>query len=272
MKGVADADPKKNGCPPDRDGDGILDPDDACPDVKGIHTDNPKTNGCPDRDGDGIVDAEDACPDVKGVRTSDPKTNGCPPDRDADGITDAEDACPDLAGARDSDPKKNGCPPDRDGDGIPDAEDACPDVPGVKTNDPATNGCPEKTVTVIKDEIFILEQVQFDVNKATIKPVSNKLLDEVAAVLKEHPEILRLEVQGHTDNTGSATWNKTLSGQRAEAVRKALVARKIKDGRMTSKGYGQEKPIADNGTDEGRAKNRRVQFIIVEKKAAKPAP
>jgi OmpA-OmpF porin, OOP family len=148
VPGVRTDDPKTNGCPPrpDRDGDGIFDDEDACPDVKGIKTDDPKTNGCPpDRDGDGVLDDDDACPDVNGVRTSDPKTNGCPPpppDRDGDGIPDSEDACPDVAGVRTDDPKTNGCPSDRDKDGIIDVEDACPDVPGVRTNDPKTNGCP----------------------------------------------------------------------------------------------------------------------------------
>src|SRR6185437_6759267 len=187
--GLPSPDPAKNGCPlRDRDGDGIPDDVDACPDVKGVADPDPKKNGCPpDRDGDGIIDAEDACPDVPGIHTNDPKTNGCP-DRDGDGIPDAEDACPDVKGVRTNDPKTNGCP-DRDGDGIPDAEDACPDVKGIRTNDPKTNGCPESKVQFTEKEIIILEQVQFDVNKATIKPVSNKLLDDVATVLKDHPEI-----------------------------------------------------------------------------------
>ena len=176
-----------------------------------------------------------------------------------------------MKGVRTSDPKTNGCPPDRDGDGIPDAEDACPDVKGIRTNDPKTNGCPESKVQFTDKEIVILEQVQFDVNKATIKPVSNKLLDDVASVMKDHPEIARIEVQGHTDNTGSKAWNKQLSGMRAESVRKALVKRGIADRRLTAKGFGQDKPIADNGTEEGRQKNRRVQFIILQK-TEKKAP
>ena len=147
VPGVRTSDPATNGCPltpkpKDRDGDGILDDDDACPDAPGVRTDDPKTNGCPDRDGDGIVDKEDACPEVKGVKTNDPKTNGCPADRDGDGIADADDACPDVKGVKTNDPKTNGCPPDRDGDGVYDPDDACPDGPGVKTNDPKTNGCP----------------------------------------------------------------------------------------------------------------------------------
>jgi outer membrane protein OmpA-like peptidoglycan-associated protein len=91
----------------------VLDADDACPDVPGVKTQDPKTNGCPsDRDNDGILDADDACPDTPGLKTDDPKTNGCPPDpdRDKDGIVNEQDACPDTPGPRTADPTKNGCP------------------------------------------------------------------------------------------------------------------------------------------------------------------
>jgi outer membrane protein OmpA-like peptidoglycan-associated protein len=253
----------------DRDHDGIPDDVDACPDVPGLPNADPAKNGCPeipDRDHDGIPDDVDACPDVPGVPDPDPKKNGCPPpkpDRDHDGIPDDVDACPDVPGVADPDPAKNGCPPDRDGDKIIDAEDACPDVPGQPDEDPKKNGCPHK-VQITEHEILILEQVQFDVDRSTIKKVSDGLLDEVAGVLKDHPEIKRIEVQGHTDNTGSAVHNKVLSGARADAVLKALTRRGIKPNRLTSKGFGQEKPIADNATDAGKQKNRRVQFTILE--------
>jgi OmpA-OmpF porin, OOP family len=259
----------------DRDGDGIFDDVDACPDVPGVASDDPAKNGCPeekkvvppppsDRDGDGIPDDKDACPDVKGVPNEDPKKNGCPPDRDGDGIADDVDACPDVPGVADPDPKKNGCPKDTDGDGIPDDKDACPLEPGPASPDPKKNGCP--TVHVTDTEIVILEQVQFDTGKATIKKESDALLDKVAAVFKEHPEILKVEVQGHTDNKGGAAYNKGLSKQRAEAVQKALVKRGIEKTRLVAQGFGMEVPIADNNTDEGRALNRRVQFKILDKK------
>ncbi|MFN7134953.1 MAG: OmpA family protein, partial [Myxococcales bacterium] len=144
VAGVESREPSLNGCPPDRDRDGIVDAEDACLDVPGVRTAEARTNGCPpDRDGDGVIDAEDACADVPGVKTGRPETNGCPPDRDGDGIIDAEDACADVPGVKTSEPKTNGCPPDRDGDGILDADDACADVPGRKTDDPKTNGCPD---------------------------------------------------------------------------------------------------------------------------------
>jgi OOP family OmpA-OmpF porin len=219
-----------------------------------------------DTDGDGIIDTEDACPEVKGVATDDPKTNGCPADRDGDGIIDTEDACPDEKGIADPDPKKNGCPPpkDTDGDGILDPDDACPNEKGVAAPDPQKNGCP-KSVRVSESEILILDQVQFDTGKAVIKKVSDDLLDQVASVLREHPEITKIEVQGHTDDRGYRALNDTLSQARANAVMKAMIQRGIAADRLTAKGYGQNRPLVENTTEEGRQKNRRVQFIIVEK-------
>lgn len=223
-----------------------------------------------DRDHDGILDKEDACPDVKGVADEDPKKNGCPPpepvDTDGDGIFDPDDACVDVKGVPNEDPKKNGCPPpkDTDGDGIFDPDDACPAEKGPPDDDRTKNGCP-KSVRVVENEIVILEQVQFDTGKATIKPASNDLLDQVAAVLTQHPEMLKVEVQGHTDNRGSAALNKKLSQARADAVKKAMVQRGVSADRLVTKGYGPDKPIDDNGTDEGRQRNRRVQFLILDK-------
>ncbi|WP_205633607.1 OmpA family protein [Labilithrix luteola] len=262
-------DPAKNGCPApkDRDKDGILDEIDACPDVPGVRSDDPAKNGCPlpkDRDKDGIPDDVDACPDTPGVRSDDPAKNGCPPDRDGDGIPDSADACPDLKGVASSDPKQNGCPPDTDGDGIRDDVDACKLEKGKPNPDPTKNGCPQ-AVRVTENAIVILQQVQFDTGKATIKKASDALLDEVAAVLTEHPEIRKAEIQGHTDDRGVPKANEKLSQDRADAVKKALVKRGIDEGRLVSRGYGQTAPIDDNKTEAGRQRNRRVEFKILEK-------
>jgi outer membrane protein OmpA-like peptidoglycan-associated protein len=221
-----------------------------------------------DRDHDGIPDKNDACPDEPGVASDDPAKNGCPPpppDRDGDGIADADDACPDVKGVANSDPKENGCPPDTDGDGIRDDVDACPNEKGPPDSDPQKNGCP-KAVRVTQGEIIILEQVQFKTGSAVILPVSDDLLRQVAGVLVEHPEIVKLEVQGHTDSRGGKAYNRKLSQKRAASVMKWLVTfGQIDGGRLSAHGYGPDQPIADNATPEGRQKNRRVQFKIIEK-------
>ncbi|MGC4117499.1 MAG: thrombospondin type 3 repeat-containing protein [Myxococcales bacterium] len=273
VPGVKSADPKKHGCPADRDGDGILDADDACPDVPGVKSADRKQNGCPpDKDGDGIFDADDACPTLPGQKSADPKLNGCP-DKDGDGILDADDACPEAAGPANKDKKKHGCPPDKDGDGVPDVVDACPDKPGPASEDPKKNGCPAVAV-LRKDSIVILQQVQFDTAKDTIKPVSNKLLGEVATILREHPEIEVIAVEGHTDDRGQTEMNRDLSRRRAEAVKKWLITKgKIDAGRLTAAGFGPDRPIDTNKTEKGRQNNRRVEFKIVPKgDAAAPAP
>jgi outer membrane protein OmpA-like peptidoglycan-associated protein len=256
--------------PSDRDNDGIIDNDDACPDTPGVRTEDPKTNGCPppppDRDNDGVLDAQDACPDTPGVKTDDPKTNGCPPppaDRDKDGVSDAEDACPDTPGVKTDDPKTNGCPPpppDRDKDGIPDQEDACPDTPGPRNEDPKKNGCPEARIEA--GEIKILQQVKFKTNSAEILPESDGILNAVGKILGDHPEIKNVRIEGHTDNRGGAAMNLGLSTRRAASVLTWLMRHGIDKSRMTSKGFGLTRPIDTNTTEEGRQNNRRVEFHI----------
>ncbi len=268
VPGVRTNNPKTNGCPPapppapsDRDGDGIPDNEDACPDVPGVRSDDPAKNGCPpDRDGDGIYDKDDACPDVPGVRSDDPAKNGCPPDRDGDGIPDQQDACPDVPGVKSDDPTKNGCPPDRDGDGIYDKDDACPDAPGPADPDPKKNGCP---LARIEDgQVKIIQQVKFKTGSAEILRESDPILIAVATIMKEHPEITKIRVEGHTDNRGAAAMNKDLSNRRAGSVVKWLTTYGIAAKRLVAKGFGLERPIDTNETDEGRQNNRRVEFHI----------
>ena len=255
---------------PDRDKDGILNEVDACPDTPGVPTGDPHTNGCPapppepppDRDGDTIMDADDACPDVPGVKTNDPKTNGCPADRDGDGVPDSKDACPDVAGVATDDPKTNGCPPDRDGDGITDDKDACPDKPGPANPDPKKNGCPE--VRVERGQILILEQVKFKTGSDVILPESDHILQAVALTLRDHPEIKRVEVQGHTDTVGGKALNQRLSDRRARSVVRWLAKHSVAQDRLVPRGFGMTVPIDTNGTPEGRQNNRRVEFHIIE--------
>ncbi len=264
--------------PPDGDADGIADKDDACPMVPGARTGDPRTHGCPpppDTDRDGVVDADDACPRVAGLRTTDSRTNGCPPppappppppppppDADHDLIIDAEDACPQDPGVRTGKPSTNGCPlpKDGDGDGVVDNEDACPAAPGARDLDPKKNGCPVARLEA--QRIVIRDQVKFATGNAKILPESEGIIRAVADILQANVQIKQLRVEGHTDNVGRPAANLRLSRSRAAAVVKALVVSGIDRRRMKSAGFGQQKPIDNNLTDNGRGNNRRVEFHI----------
>jgi outer membrane protein OmpA-like peptidoglycan-associated protein len=270
--------------PSDRDEDGIPDSSDACPDEKGVKSDDAAKNGCPlepapepekevvppktDKDGDGVFDNEDACVDVPGVRTDDPSTNGCPDDTDKDGILNKEDACPNEAGIKTDNPKTNGCPDD-DKDGIVNAEDACPDQPGAPDPDPKKNGCPKAYIK--GNEIKITDQVKFKTNSSEILPGkdSEEILRAVYKILSDHPEVKRVRIEGYTDSKGTAALNKKLSAARAASVVKWLVQYGIDKQRLSSAGFGPEHPIGDNKTEEGRKQNRRVEFHIDEQKTPK---
>jgi len=265
--------------PADRDKDGILDTSDACPDAPGVASAEPTTNGCPapsDADGDTIADAADACPSASGPASQDPKKNGCPPptDGDNDGVLDENDACPAAAGVKSADPKTNGCPnPDPDSDGIPNETDACPDAAGATDPDPKRNGCP--TAFITDGQIKIRDQVKFGWGSSMILPGkdSEGVLEAVLAVMKEHPEIKGLRIEGYSDSVGPAEQNKALSKYRANSVLKWLVAHGLDAKTLQAVGLGQEKPIDSNDTAEGRANNRRVEFHILDSAAgATPAP
>lgn len=235
------------GCP-DSDGDKIIDRDDACPTDAGLA----KFQGCPDTDGDGVVDKDDACPDQAGLAT----LGGCP-DKDGDGIADKSDKCPEVKG-----PKENaGCPwPDTDGDSVLDKDDKCPDVKGTVAN----NGCPEvmseekvQAINTAAKNIF------FQTGTAKLTADSYKTLDAIALLMNEYPES-KFNIEGHTDSTGSDAANMKLSQLRADSVKNYLVSKKVAESRITSKGYGESKPLASNKTKEGRAKNRRVDVTLLK--------
>lgn len=272
VPGEPSADPTKDGCPPsDRDGDGVLDADDACPNTPGLPSDDLTKNGCPvDSDGDGFHDGIDACPDEVGGPSEDPRRVGCPGDLDGDGIPDAEDRCPKVAGPPSDVPARHGCPADPDGDGVLWEADACPSDRGDPDPDPKKNGCP-KFVRVDEGEILISKRIEFstygDSIDESVTPDSEQVLREVADAIKSRPEIVRVEVQGHTDDSGDEEYNVDLSQRRAEAVRKWLVDKGgVPADKLVAKGYGFSRPIADNRVRTGRQRNRRVQFVIIEKR------
>lgn len=258
----------------DKDGDGIYDKDDACPEEAGL----PQFKGCPDTDGDGIENSKDSCPDVAGPA----EFNGCP-DTDSDGVADNVDACPDVAGLKafggcpDTDgdgvqdkedkckdvkgPKENGgCPwPDRDGDKVLDKDDRCPDVAGTVAN----NGCPEVTEEAIKRLNDYAKTILFDSGKASFQQQTYPVLQAITAILKEYPTA-NFSIEGHTDSDGKDATNQKLSEDRAAAVKNYLVENGIAASRLTSAGFGESKPIDTNKTKAGKANNRRVEVKLVK--------
>jgi outer membrane protein OmpA-like peptidoglycan-associated protein len=206
-----------------------------------------------------------------------------PPDADRDGVPDESDICLNLAGEPSSDPLMHGCPEaplDSDGDAIPDLFDACPRQPGEPTGLRPTHGCPKvvapvlpppppappAAATVAESEITLSEQVQFETGTAVLRAESDAILGAVARALLEHPEIESVEIHGHTDDTGTPELNQQLSQERARAVQAFLVSRGVSPGRLRALGFGQSRPIAENTSEAGRAKNRRVEFRIVARR------
>ena len=168
-----------------------------------------------------------------------------PKDRDKDGIPDDVDKCPDQPEDKDGIMDSDGCPEmDAENDGILDVEDACPLVPGMRSKDPKKNGCKEEHKTIVEttEGIQLLEPIQFDTGKATIKPVSFPVLDEVVEVLKSHDGV-RMGVYGHTDSKGSRAMNTALSKTRAQSVMNYLITKGIARNRLESNGYGPDQPV-----------------------------
>jgi outer membrane protein OmpA-like peptidoglycan-associated protein len=211
-----------------------------------------------DRDGDGIADADDGCPDVPEDKDGFEDSDGCPDaDNDQDGLPDGQDACPLKAGP----PEYEGCP-DTDEDQIPDNVDRCPDVPGPAENE----GCEftdEPSVVVESDRIRIRGNILFETGKAIIQKQSFKMLDEVATVLRKNADLGPVVIEGHTDSVGSRAYNQDLSDRRARAVLEYLVGKGIAKSRLRSSGFGEDRPVDTNDTLLGRAKNRRVDFRLI---------
>ena len=229
-----------------------------------------KYDGQADTDKDGLPDDIDLCPTEPEDNKPPNPSDGCPglPDRDGDGIPDANDQCPDQPEDFDHVDDKDGCPEDDpDKDGIADAQDACPKEPGDKNADAAKNGCPNFIRRISgSNEIQILKKVEFATGKSTILQQSYPILDEVIRLLKVNPDIKLLSIEGHTDNRGSDDLNQKLSADRAKAVLDYLVSKGgIAANRLASAGFGPQRPIADNATNDGRQRNRRVEFIIKER-------
>ncbi|MCC6622873.1 MAG: OmpA family protein [Deltaproteobacteria bacterium] len=253
---------------PDTDGDGFLDSEDKCPLEPEDKDGYQDLDGCPDpdNDNDGVVDTADACRDEPEDIDTYEDDDGCPdPDNDKDGLIDTADGCPDDPEDKDGFEDADGCSdPDNDKDGIVDTGDSCIDEPETNNGFEDLDGCPD-TPPLARIEgckIIIGEKVFFDTGKATIKAVSFPLLNEVARIIKENEGIQRVDIEGHTDADGSAAMNRALSDRRAKAVRTYLTKQGIAGKKLTGKGFGEDRPIADNDTAEGKEQNRRVEFIV----------
>jgi outer membrane protein OmpA-like peptidoglycan-associated protein len=240
-----------DGCPVrDRDGDQVLDSNDQCPDQSGV-----LPSGCPapaDADADGVLDASDACVNDPGIAPS-----GCP-DRDRDSVGDREDQCPDVAGVA-----PLGCPGDSDQDGMSDPDDKCPEQAETKNGFEDADGCPDEMPEAVKSFTGVIAGIEFDLSKASIRAGSFGSLDEAAKILNEYPS-LRVEVAGHTDDTGARDYNVALSLERANAVKTYLVSQGIDAERILTRGAGPDEPLAKEKGPEARQKNRRIEFRIVE--------
>ena len=199
-----------------------------------------------DSDGDGVHDNLDRCPNTpKGVKVD---AQGCPIDSDGDGVYDYLDKCPNTPAGVKVDTM--GCPLDSDGDGVANNLDQCPNTPMGATVD--ARGCWTYAAVVL-----------FDINSAEVKSVAYPMLQEAVLIMKKNPD-LKVEVDGHTDSTGTAAYNKTLSVKRAKSIKDHFVSRGIDTNRLTTKGFGFTNPAASNDTKEGRSKNRRVELTPVK--------
>ena len=220
-----------------------------------------RMSGTSDADRDGIPDSDDQCPNEAEDFDGYEDTDGCPDyDNDGDGIADASDQCPNQAEDFDGYMDDDGCPDmDNDGDGIMDAQDNCPTEAETFNGFEDTDGCPDDAPIY-----FPIAHINFKFGTAEISGADPiPVLDEVKRIMNENPDI-RVEIQGHTDNIGSDEANMQLSTRRAEAVKKYLVDNGIAADRIETRGFGEARPIDSNDTDLGRARNRRIEFVVIQ--------
>ena len=258
--------------PSDRDGDGVLDSDDKCPDQPEDRDGFEDGDGCPDLDNDrdGVPDANDKCPDKPEDRDGFEDSDGCPDmDNDGDGIPDDGDKCPLQPEDRDGFEDGDGCPdPDNDRDGILDTADRCPDKPETFNGVEDEDGCPDKGTGNVQIDVerkrITVPPVYFATDKDVILTRSFPTLLLVADVLKKNNWVELVSIEGHTDSRGDDAYNQGLSTRRAASVVRFLKENGVTQERLRSAGFGETRPVAPNETPEGRSKNRRVEFLILK--------
>ena len=257
----------EKGCPIDTDKDGIFDGLDACPGTP--HGCTVDAKGCPsDADGDGVCDGLDKCPNTPKGATVD--ATGCPIDSDGDGVFDGIDQCPNTPKGCTVD--SLGCPKDTDGDGVCDGVDLCPGTPaGAKVD---KDGCPieviEKETEMLDTGMIRLQNVNFASGKSDLLPEDLATLDVVGQVLTKWTA-LKVEIGGHTDSRGSDVKNQALSEARANSVMAYILQKfpNLKPEQITAKGYGESRPVAPNSNALNMARNRRVDFVVINKDVLK---
>jgi OOP family OmpA-OmpF porin len=240
----------------DADSDGVTDSTDKCLNTPaGEEVD---ADGCSasqrDADKDGVADARDKCPNTPAGEQVD--GDGCSQgqrDADKDGVADGADQCPDTPAGEPVDAR--GCSRDSDADGVPDGKDECPSTPNGAPVD--ERGC--RILFQGGEKRVVLQGVNFEFNKATLTEDSRAILLEVAKSLAANPGV-RVEVGGHTDSKGTNAYNLGLSRERAKTVEDFLEANGVSPAQISSRGYGEARPVASNRTEEGRAQNRRVEL------------
>ena len=268
-----------DGCPEDPndiDGDKIVNAKDRCPMAPENYNGFEDEDGCPedgnDWDGDKIPNDKDQCPKVPENYNGYQDEDGCPEDPndwDGDGIVNDKDKCPKDPETVNHFEDEDGCPDtvpnDSDNDGVPDSKDKCQGPKEIYNGYKDDDGCPDHEL----DEFSgIIDGINFEVNQAMIKKESYPKLNRAAEILGKY-KILNFVIEGHTDSSGGKQFNMTLSEKRAQSVYEYLRYRGISPERMSVEGYGPTKPIADNKTAAGKAKNRRIEFRILNLEAAK---
>ena len=251
----------------DLDHDGIWGKADACPEVAEDMDQFEDADGCPedDNDKDGIADTSDKCPNDAEDMDSFEDSDGCPDaDNDGDGLADTADKCPGEAEDKDAFEDEDGCPdPDNDGDGVLDADDRCPKDMETMNGFRDKDGCADEVPASILKFSGRIEGIKFETGKAKLTKGSSVVLDQAVKILEEYPD-LRIEVQGHTDDVGDDANNMKLSQDRAEAVVAYFTGKGIAADRLVAKGYGETVPEVPNTDKASRARNRRVEFKLIQ--------